>query len=394
MHRRDLLKLFAYSPGLYLVPRWVFAETGDNAERDHMVVIFLRGGADGLSVVPPVGESRYFDLRPGIAVSESEALDLDGFFALHPAAGGLKTLYDAGDLAVIHAAGLGTAERSHFLAQSAMEQGIDPVDAAAGDGWLARYLAGITETSPLAAVALDTALPQSMAGASGALAVSSVDGFSLALDPGTRAALAALYDQAPILEPTANAVFDAADALAPVAEIPRGEGYPPGPLADVLADTARLIKGETGLAVAALNAGGWDHHDDQVARMAPLLEELGGALAAFRNDLGVHWDDTMVVVQTEFGRRAAENASGGTDHGHGGIMLTAGGGVNGGRVFTNWPGLAASELSAGEDLAVSTDYRQVLAEAMVKRLGVADPSVVFEGWQPGPWQGIYDESIA
>ena len=396
MDRRELLKLMGISGGLAMTPRWLLAAAGSGAAggRDRVISIFLRGGADGLTICPPLGEARYFDLRPSLAVAEADALALDGFFGLNPAAGGLKALYDDGDLALVHASGLATAERSHFAAQSTMEQGFDAGESGAGDGWLGRYLNAIETPGALAAVALDTAVPQSMAGTPSALAVASIEDFGLGLGADARAALAAMYDGAPALEPTADGVFDAAAALAPVADIPGGEGYPEGPLGAALADTARLIKGETGLLAGAVNGGGWDHHDDQAARIAPLLTELGDALAAFRDDIGDQWQNTTVIVQTEFGRRAGENASAGTDHGHGGVMLAAGGGVNGGAVYGDWPGLGSGDLSAGEDLAVTTDYRQVLAELLARRLALADTGAVFADWRPGSWQGIFRSRAA
>lgn len=393
MNRRELLKLAAVTGGVSLAPSWVWAAGTPPAGIDRVVALFLRGGADGLDLVPPLGENRYFDLRPTLAVSESAALPLDGFFGLHPAAAGLKALFDAGDLAVVHACGLATPQRSHFSAQSAMEQGIDSGDLPPGDGWLGRYLSTLGTSDPLAAVALDTAVPQSMAGLNQVLAVGAIDAFEVAVDDVSRSALLAAYAADPLLDPTASAVFDAADGLSPVAAIPPGPGYPDGPVGTAMADAARLIKAGVGLRAAAVNAGGWDHHDEQLDQMAPLLGALGDALAAFRDDLGDEWETTAVVVQTEFGRRVAENASGGTDHGHGGVMFVAGGGVAGGRVVTDWPGLADGELSDGQDLTVTIDYRQVLAEMMTARLGIADPAPLLGGWQPGPSRGIFRDSL-
>lgn len=388
MQRRELLKLITAVPAFAAWPRWAFAATAGQG-RDRLIYIYLRGGADGLTLCPPVGEAAYYDLRPTLAIAETDALALDAMFGLHPAAAGLKSLYDAGDLAVVHACGLATAQRSHFEAQSATEQGIDANDPGFGTGWVGRYLSGIGVDSPLAAVALASAVPQAMGGAAAALAMASVDDFGLDVSEDLRAVLSDLYEADETLKPTAEAVFTAADAIRPITEIPAGSGYPPGALGSAMADAGRLIKGDAGLVAAAINFGGWDHHDDQAARMTPLATELGGALAAFRDDVGPEWANTVVVVQTEFGRRAGENASGGTDHGHGGVMLLAGGGVDGGRVIGDWPGLGAGELSAGEDLAVTTDYRQVLAELLVQRLDVADLSSVFGDWPPAPWQGIF-----
>lgn len=388
MQRRELLKLITAVPALVAFPRWSFA-AGDALGRDRLVYIYLRGGADGLTLCPPVGDTHYFDLRPGLAIAETDVLPLDAMFGLHPAATGLKSLYDAGELAVVHACGLATAQRSHFEAQSATEQGIDAADPAFGTGWVGRYLNGIDVASPLAAIALDSAVPQALAGSAAALAMASVDDFGLALDSDLRAVLGALYEADETLQPTAGAVFTAAEAIGPIAEMEPGANYPQGELGGALADAGRLIRGEAGLVAAAINFGGWDHHDNQAARMAPLATELGDALAAFRDDIGAQWDNTVVVVQTEFGRRAGENASAGTDHGHGGVMLVAGGGVDGARVVGEWPGLDGGALSAGEDLAVTTDYRQVLAELLAQRLGVTELTGILGDWKPEPWQGIF-----
>jgi len=388
MRRRELLKLMTAVPALAAFPRWSFA-AGDALGRDRLIYIYLRGGADGLTLCPPVGDPHYFDLRPTLAIAEADVLPLDAMFGLHPAAQGLKTLYDEGELALVHACGLATAQRSHFEAQSATEQGIDAADPAFGTGWVGRYLNGIEVATPLAVIALDTAVPQALAGSAAALAMASVDDFGLSLPSDLLSVLGAMYGGDETLKATADAVFTAAEAIGPITEIEVGENYPQGELGAALADAGRLIRGEAGLVAAAINFGGWDHHDSQAARMEPLATELGDALAAFREDIGVEWNNTMIVVQTEFGRRAGENASAGTDHGHGGVMLLAGGGVDGGRVIGDWPGLEGAALSAGEDLAVTTDYRQVLAELLAHRLGVADLASVFGDWQPEPWQGIF-----
>jgi uncharacterized protein (DUF1501 family) len=389
MNRRELMKWMALSGAATAAPGWVWAMGDGENPRERLIMLFLRGGADGLTLVPPLGDAAYFDLRPTLSVSESEALMLGGYFGLHPAAGSMKTLFDAGELAVVHAAGTTTAERSHFEAQAIMEQGIDPLDLSTGDGWLGRYLASLNGGSPLSAVALDVAVPLSMAGLGTALALGEIDQFSLQLDTRTRLILTEMYAQDPLLEPTANAVFDAAQALAPVQAYPAGTEYPASPLGTALADAARLIKSGAGIKAAAINTGGWDTHESQNDEITGLIAGFGDALLAFRNDLGQEWASTTVLVMTEFGRRAYENASLGTDHGHGGVMLVAGGGVNGGQVYGSWPGLNASALSDGQDLAVTTDYRQVIAEMLTQRFGQTDLNGILSGWQPRPWDGIF-----
>lgn len=389
-NRREVLKLMALGGSATVVPRWVFASGNATVNRDRVISIFLHGGADGLTVVPPLGDARYFDLRPNLAIPESEALALDGFYGLHPAATGLKSLYDEGTLAVIHAAGLDTAEHSHFSAHAAMEQGINPGDERTGTGWLGRYLSGIADAEPLAAIGIGAATPPSMIGASNALAVSSIDDFELKFDDGARSALADIYANDPLLDGTAQLVFDAVDDLAAVADIPPGEGYPEGELGHALSETARIIKSGSGLLVAGLGLGGWDHHNDQQRYMPGVLTELSQSVHAFREDIGGEWANTTVVVQTEFGRSAMENASGGTDHGHGGVMFAAGGNVNGGRVYGDWPGLGTGTSSgAGAEVDVTTDYRQVLSELLVQRLGVLTGGTIFPGFTPQALQGIF-----
>jgi uncharacterized protein (DUF1501 family) len=389
MNRRELLKWMGITGGVLTAPGLVWAAPGADTSGERLVVIFLRGGADGLTICPPLAETAYFDARPTLAIAESEALWLDTTFGLHPAAGGLKTLFDTNDLAIVQACGLPSAERSHFEAQAAMEQGIDPQHIATSDGWLGRFLLSRPGSTPLDAVALDTAVPRSMAGLASALAISGIDDFDLQLDPTARAALTDVYRGDPLLFTTAQAVFDAAEALEPIRSRPVEAQYPAGPLGAALADAARLIKSGAGLRIAAVNTGGWDTHNDQAAEIGGLIQGLGDALLAFREDLGSEWQSTTVVVQTEFGRQLAENASAGTDHGHASIVMAAGGGVNGGQVYGDWPGLHPSALTDGQDLAVTTDFRQVLAEMLARRFDVGDAGTIFNGWQPGPWQGIF-----
>ncbi len=389
MQRREVLKWMAIGGSAAAAPAWVWPVAQSQHPGHHLIVLFLRGGADGLSLVPPLGESRYFDLRPQLATVESEALVLDSFYGLHPAAGALKTLFDAGDLALVHACGLPTAERSHFEAQAIMELGIDAGEFAGGNGWLARYLATLNGGMPLAAVALDRATPLSMAGLETALAIGQIDEFNLSLERKSRDIFEALYRLDPLLHPTAESVFSAVDALGPAQQAAPGQDYPETELGVSLSDAARLIKSGVGLHAAAINTGGWDTHEGQLEEFGGLVGNLGEALLAFRNDLGTQWQDTTVIVQTEFGRRVAQNASGGTDHGHGGVMLVTGGRVAGGQVLGAWPGLHESALSDGQDLAVSVDYRQVIAEVLASAFGVADFTPVFGDWQPGSWQGLF-----
>jgi len=366
MKRRQLLQAMAATGVLAAWPHgaWAAAAGSITEQPSTLLALFLRGGADGLNICPPLGDSRYFDARPGIGVSADQALPLDSFYGLHPAASGLHQLFNDGNLAIVHACGLPAAQRSHFEAQAIMEQGGHPLQTQPTDGWLSRLLDQIEQPDLLSAVALDRAVPRSLSGSALPIALASIDQFTLDFDPAARAALQAAYQLDPMLAATAQGVFDVAHLIEPLADLPAADGYPAGALGLALADVGRLLRADVGVQIAAVNHGGWDHHDDLTNRIEPLVSELGQALLALREDLGERWANTVVVVQTEFGRRLAENASAGTDHGHGSVMLVAGGKVQGGRVLGAWPGLGPADLSGGEDLMVTTDYRQVLSEVL------------------------------
>ncbi|GAB3880337.1 DUF1501 domain-containing protein [Terrabacter terrigena] len=355
---------------------------------DTIVVLSLRGGFDGLSAVAPIGDPAYFAARPSIAVPASRAIKLDTLFGLHPALAPLKPIWDTGGLAAVHAVGQVNPTRSHFEAMATME------NAAPGStirtGWLDRMigLSGPVSTFASAAVGAATT-PPSMIGPSPELAVQSVDGFTLAgadtAAEQTRwaTALGALYAGAPAtLAAPATAALGAVSTMAGLKAAgytpANGAVYPKGSLGDALRDLARLIKAGIGLRAATVDVGNWDMHSGLGASdsgwMFRQLTELGQALAAFHRDLGPKMADVTLVTLSEFGRRVAENGSGGLDHGHGNVSLVMGGGVRGGKVYGRWPGLAAASLDSG-DLAGTTDYRTVLAEALEQRAKIASTTV-------------------
>jgi uncharacterized protein (DUF1501 family) len=362
-----------------------------------LVLVFLRGGADGLSIVPPVGDPAYRAARPTIALAapgkDGGALRLDDVFALHPALAPLLPLWSDRTLAVVHAAGLPGATRSHFDAQDFCESGTPGLKSTA-DGWLNRAVqrSGGPEGA-FRVVAIQPTLPRMLVGDAPAVAMSSLGQFRMPGGPAGSNAFDALYAQAvdTALRTTGIETFEALREAgsAKLAQLPPANGaeYGGAPIARRLQDVARLIRSGVGLQVAATDMGGWDTHvgeGTEKGQLASRLAELGGALAAFARDLGPRWADTRVVVMTEFGRTARENGNRGTDHGTASVMLVLGGGVRGGRVLGGYRGLGRSELFEERDLAIGTDVRSVLWETVQAQLDLHDTSRVFPGFSPGP----------
>jgi len=382
-----------FAPGF--LSRAVAARTAAN--KKILLAIFQRGGADGLSMVPPVGDPEYYALRPTVAIArpgegEGAALKLDDTFGLHPALSSLAPLYEAGALAIVHAVGSPKPTRSHFDAQDFMEGGIP--GALAPDGWLNRALQNEAANDPRAfrAVALQSNLPRSLLGSAPAVAMGSVAEFKLRTgrlsDAGARS-FEALYASAVdvALRNTGNETFEALRLLekAKLDEMPvqHGADYPNSPLGRRLQDVARLIRADIGLEVAATDCGGWDTHVGQGAaqgQLAARLKELGDSLAAFAVDLGDRMADVCVVTMTEFGRTVRENGNRGTDHGTASLMFVMGGGVRGRRVIGQWRGLREPNLFEGRDLAMATDFRAVLSEILASHLGISRLAPVFPGF--------------
>jgi uncharacterized protein (DUF1501 family) len=368
------------------------AEAGPGHKR--LVVIFQRGAADGLNIVVPHGDAAYYAMRPTIAIPKSEVIDLDGFFGLHPAMSALQPLWDERHLAMVHAAGSPDPTRSHFDAQDFMESGTPGVKTTQ-DGWLNRALLATTpatgtgqqtalrpQAPAFRAVALGTALPRMLSGSAPALAMGNVNDFGVAPRNPQAQPLANTFESMyagsvdAVLHGTAQETFDAVKMLK--ASVPAnyrpaaGVIYPKGRFADALKQTAQLVKANLGVQVAFTDIGGWDNHVNEggsQGQLANLLKEFSGSLAAFWQDLGPLAEETVVVTMSEFGRTARENGNRGTDHGHANVMFVMGGGVRGGKVYGRWPGLANEQLYEQRDLALSTDFRQVLAEAVARQLG-------------------------
>jgi uncharacterized protein (DUF1501 family) len=372
------------------------AETGGRNKR--LVVIFQRGAADGLNIVVPHGERAYYSMRPSIAIPQKEVVDLDGFFGLHPSMQPLKAIWDQGHLAIVHAAGSPDPTRSHFDAQDYMESGT-PGMKGTEDGWLNRALQEKSDEQkePFRAIALGTSLPRILSGSAPAVAVSNVNDFGV----GGRSAAAqpmsntfeAMYAGSvdSVLHGTGQETFDAVKMLKsadPSKYRPAaGANYPRGRFSDAMRQTAQLIKANLGVQVAFTDIGGWDHHVNEgntQGQLANILREFSQSLAAFYVDLGDLAEDTVVVTMSEFGRTARENGNRGTDHGHANVMLLMGGPVRGGKVYGKWPGLESQQLYEGRDLAVTTDFRQIVGEAVNRHLGNKHLTEVFPGYENNP----------
>jgi uncharacterized protein (DUF1501 family) len=363
-----------------------------------LVVIFQRGAADGLNIVVPHAEPAYYAMRPSIHIPRQQVIDLNGFFGLHPALSPFKPLWDQGHLAIVHAAGSPDTTRSHFDAQDYMESGTPGVKNT-DDGWLNRTLQaeGNAANAPFRGVALGTSLPRILSGKAAAVAVNNVSGFSIAGGNPAAAPLGntfeAMYAQSAdsVLHGTGRDTFAAVKMLKstdPQHYTPAaGANYPKGRFGDALRQTAQLIKANLGVQIAFTDIGGWDHHVNEGAaegQLANVLRDFSQSIAAFWTDLGPLGEDTVIVTMSEFGRTARENGNRGTDHGHANVMFVLGGPVRGGKVYGRWPGLGPSQLNEGRDLALTTDFRRVVGEAVSQHLGNAQLSQVFPGFDNSP----------
>ncbi len=358
-----------------------------------LVVVFQRGGMDGLNAVIPFKDRSYYSFRPTIAVSEpasgeKRAIDLDGFYGLHPALAAMKPLFNKGRLAVIHAAGSPDNTRSHFDAQDYMELGTPGVKNTP-DGWLNRLLMeNKKDENPFQAVAVTQRLPRILAGKAPALTMASVEEFRLRnslMAPALERVYLNVKDS--MLRQAGEGLFDAMKILRSVEATtppPVKAGYPDGRFGSSLKQISRLIKANLGLEIAFTEIEGWDTHVYQggaTGQMANRLKELGDGLAAFYQDLGDRMEDVVLLTLSEFGRTARENGNGGTDHGHANVMFVMGGKIKGGRVYGRWPGLAPEVLYEGRDLALTTDFRAVCGEVLSRHLGQSEIDRVFPGYQ-------------
>jgi uncharacterized protein (DUF1501 family) len=373
-----------------------------------LVVVFLRGGADGLALVSPTSDPDFIAARPEMLrvlrqgdspgrVIAQEVADVD--FRFHPGAAAFADLYDAGDLSLIHAAGLPEATRSHFDAEARIERGVFGASVVPGDpsGWIGRWLAAAAPAGQMPALAVGAMRPASLIGADSAVAETLADlvlGQGHWLSDVLQARLATGFgNHGPLQRPVSDLIglsdlvrgrfWSAEDqALRPyVASVDYPEDNPvSGPLMTV----AQTIKEDLGLRVATVDVPGWDTHVNQAGQFGGLVGVLSSALMAFWRDLGPLQQDVSVVVMSEFGRRLQSNTGGGTDHGRGNVMMVLGPQAKGGRMVGRWPGLANDVLEEGADLAVITDYRDVLTELLSGHMRLSDPRLVFPGHTASP----------
>ena len=373
-----------------------------------LICLFQRGAADALNIVVPHGERAYYQLRPNIAIPQPlsglgnrAALDLDGFFGLHPSLEPLKPLWDRGLLAPIHAVGSPSATRSHFDAQDYMESGT-PDDKGTTDGWLNRYLAtsGTCEeckVTPFRAVALAPQTPRILEGGAPSVAMNSLEEFAVRTAGEQSVRLEALYrnGSADLVHGTGAEMFDAVKMLRaarPEQYQPQnGASYPRSPFGQRLRQIAQLIRSGVGLEVAFADVGGWDTHVNQggvQGQLAQRLDDFAQSIAALVADLGDRMENVVILTMSEFGRMAHQNGNGGTDHGHAGAMFVIGGAVRGRKVYGKWPGLEAGQLYEGRDLALTTDFRTVFVEIARRHLGAAKIDAMFPGFTPPPPLGF------
>lgn len=358
-----------------------------------LVCIFQRGAADGLNAVVPYGDADYYRLRPNIAVGKpggsNGALNLDGFFGLHPSLQPLLPWYQSGQLALLHACAFPHNIRSHFEAQNFTESGVTQNRQLSGSGWLGRYLkaTSVSGGRPLRAVSISGSVPQSLQGSGDALAIDNIATFGLG-DAGLafQDTLQLMFPPSTPYNDVASLTIGAIDELAaanPLQFTPaHGAQYPDDGLGPRLRQAAQLIKADLGVEILCMDSDNWDHHENLPNYISGSLAELAQSLSAFATDLGPALSRVTVAVMTEFGRRAAENGSRGTDHGTGGLMYLLGGGVRGGQVAGSWPGLKPGALALGEDLAATTDMRAVLVQLLQRRAGYTNAAALFPGYSP------------
>ena len=370
-----------------------------------LICLFQRGAADALNVVVPHGEAAYYRLRPNIAIPRPSlaagpvgAIDLDGFFGLHPALAPMKPLWDQGILAPIHAVGSPSATRSHFDAQDFMETGT-PDNKGTRDGWLNRYLAvkGTCEAncahdakvSPFRAVAMTQQTPRMLEGPAPTIAMNSLAEFSVRATGPAADRLEALYrtGTADVVHAAGGEMFEAVKILKsanPQKYLPQNNAsYPNSQFGTRLKQIAQLIKSDVGLEVAFADVGGWDTHVNQGAstgQLAGRLDDFARAISALVTDLGDRMADVAIVTMSEFGRTVRQNGNGGTDHGHASALFVIGGDVKGKKVYGKWPGLEPEQLYEGRDLALTTDFRSVFSEVAAKHLGATRLDAIFPGF--------------
>lgn len=374
----------------------------ESQNKDIFIYIFLRGGCDGLHLVGPANDRAYAAERP-LELRVSDSGDNAGLmlqnglagldFRLHPKAAELKELYDANALAIIHGAGLTNGTRSHFDAQDFIERG-SLNDKNLPEGWFTRFLtsSGRSTDSMVRSLAVSAVVPSSFLGSNGTIALTNVKDYKLRGDDKLPDLLRSFYNGGKLIDQVANHTLDSLQYfkkqlvnnsvdVVDAAYLKKAGYMENNPFSRSLANLAQVIKMDVGLQIASVDYGGWDTHERQANIFNNLTEGLSKSLGAFYNDIASYHNRVTVLVMSEFGRRLKANKSGGTDHGHGNVMLVLGGNVNGGRMYGKWPGLSNEQLDNNVDLAVTTDYRTVLSEVVVRRLKNKKLGYIFPGFK-------------
>lgn len=405
----DSLKTAIVAVGGLVWPSWMprvaFGPPDRSPRGDTLVVIFLRGAHDGLNIVVPhaaPGADQYYAKRPRIAIAQpnasdpNSAIDLDGQFGLNPVLRPLKEIWDEGQLGVVHAVGSPDPTHSHFDAMDYMERGT-PGEKSIPTGWIGRHLqtAPWQNESPFRAIGMGGVMQAALRGPIPVTTLKSISDFHLQGDVSQlteiRARLESLYNLGSSLDGDAVETFNAVNILDKI-DVNNytpsgGAAYPETEFGMAMKQVAQIAKAEIGLEVACVDIGGWDTHNQQgqlEGELPTLLNEFSSGLASLYHDLGDRAKNVTIVTMSEFGRRVKENASDGTDHGHGNCMFVLGGGVNGGKVYGQWPGLAPENLYEGIDLNITTDYRDVLGEVVEKRLknpALVDVFPMYTDWK-------------
>ncbi|MGI8556253.1 MAG: DUF1501 domain-containing protein [Pyrinomonadaceae bacterium] len=376
--------------------------TDKNGKKKILITIFQRGAVDGLNVVVPHGESEYYNLRSSIAIPKPNqtdgAVDLDGYFGLHPSLKPFEKFWQNKQPSVIHSAGSPDNTRSHFDAQDYMESATPGVKSTR-DGWLNRVLqtSSAADSSPFRAVAMTPQTPRSLMGRSPAIAMTNLGDFAVqagAYTQSVQGGFEGLYQQLSAkdsLGDTGKETFEAVNFLKKANpsqyKADNGAVYPNSAFGRSLLQIAQLIKANVGLEIAFTEVGGWDTHFNEGSsrgQLGNLLRDFGAGIAALATDLGQRMDDVVILTMSEFGRTARQNGTGGTDHGHANAMFVLGNSVKGGKVYGDWKGLSNDKLYEGRDLAVTTDFRDVFGEIAYKHLGDKSLDKVFPGYQSNP----------
>ncbi len=372
-----------------------------------LVIVFLRGGIDGLNLISPTADANYIAARPknmrvlrkgdnkGLLLKD-QAADVD--FRFHPRAKPLADLFGAGELAVIHASGLVDGTRSHFDAEARMERAAQTNSAG---GWLGRWYDAHKPNGNLPILAAGASAPDSLRGARDVAVAEALEDLILAqghdLSPVLRRRIAEGFGTHPLIGAPMQSLLQLSQTLeSRIVDAASGDvrdyipdvDYPDrGPTKEFMT-VAQAIKLDLGLRVATVDFGGWDHHVDQAKDFDRRLAWLSSNLMAFWRDLGKHQQNTTIVVMSEFGRRLRSNTAGGTDHGFGNAMMVMGADVRGGRMYGRWPGLKNHQLDNGADLNITTDYRHVLAEVMHRHMKEPDLSQIFPNFTPD-FRGVF-----